>query len=143
MNTLLPKALFLSVLTLYGGCSESDDGSEKPVQQQLKTQWNGTVAQRESTFFKSREGGVELLLYRATEEPFTGKTTTHGPEGEERVFRYRQGKKHGLCIIKDKSGGRTETNYRDGIEHGMHIMFGRNGNERFRWRYENGEKVND
>lgn len=143
MNLFLPNALLLSLVVLYSGCSELDEGSEKPLRQQLKTDWNGTVAQRETIFFEGREGKVVLLRYRSNEEPFTGKITAHGPEGEERVFRYRAGKKHGLCIIKDRSGGRTETNYLDGLEHGLHIMFGRHGNERFRWRYENGKKVSE
>ncbi|MFP6855174.1 MAG: hypothetical protein VB980_05265 [Opitutales bacterium] len=123
------------------GCGGNEEGGEELEQKELSSDWNGTFAQRESIFFESLEGNSKGLYFRESKEPFSGKITSHGSDGELHVFRYRNGLKHGLCIIVDKAGARTETNYHDGVEHGLHVMFGRDGVERFRWRYENGKMI--
>ncbi len=141
---LLPWFLFLALF--LAGCGEEGgqvEDSDPSRMDSAHSVWEGTFADYETTFAETVEGNATILCFRENNEPFTGTMTSHGPEGEHRVFRYREGKKHGLCIIRDKLGGRTETNYRDDVEHGLHAMFGRDGTQRFRWRYENGKKVKE
>ena len=133
---------FIVLLALFlGGCGGNEEGGEDLDPKELSSDWNGTFGQRESIFFESLEGNLKALYFRQSKESFSGKLTSHGPDGELHVFRYRNGLKHGLCIIVDKAGARTETNYLEGLEHGLHVMFGRGGVERFRWRYENGKMI--
>ena len=127
---------------LFSGCDEGvEEGS--PRNNQAANDWNGTLAEKEEIFIENVEGNVTVLRIRDGNKPFTGKVTIHGSNGEQRVFRYREGKKHGLCTIRDTAGARTETNYLHGVEHGLHVQFGRDGKERFRWRYVNGKMTQE
>ena len=144
MNSRLPFSMVLFLAFVLGGCGDGEEQGDDPARREsVQRTWEGTFADRKTTFMEMVEANATIVRFRENKEPFTGTMISHGPEGESRVFRYREGKKHGLCVIRDKSGGRTETNYRDGVEHGLHAMFGRDGTERFRWRYENGKKVKE
>ena len=141
-----PLLIAFSLLALlFAGCGEdAEKGGGSPESGKTnKNYWEGTFAEREATFLENLDGNVTVLRFRDGVEVFSGTLTSHGPEGEQRVFRYKEGKKHGLCVMRDKSGGRTEANYRDGVVHGTFVIFGRDGAERFRWRYDDGRKIRD
>ena len=152
MRMIAPATLCVCMTFLFTGCDDGGELSESRNNGAAKgkgniankhavSAWNGTFAQSKDYFIENRDGNATVLRVRDGNETFTGKVTMHGPNGEQRVFRYREGRKHGLCIIRDKAGARTETNYLHGIEHGLHVQFGRDGKERFRWRYENGRRI--
>ena len=144
MSSSLPSAMALLFAFFLGGCGDEEEQVEVPLQREsLQRTWEGTFAEREATFVEVLEGNVTTVRFRENKAPFAGTMTSHGPDGEDRISRFREGKKHGLCVIRDKNGGRTETNYRDGLEHGLLVIFGRDGSERFRWRYDNGRKIKE
>ena len=130
------------LVLVLAGCGGEEDGND-PSGQPSSADWNGTFSERDTTFTEVVEDRLAVLRWRENNETFSGKLTSHGVAGERRVFRYLDGKKHGLCIMVDQAGARTETNYREGLEHGSHVMFGRDGKERFRWRYDNGKMMKE
>ena len=130
-----PLLIAFSLLALlFAGCGEDAEqgGGSLESGKTNKNYWEGTFAEREATFLEGLDGNVTVLRFRDGVEVFSGTLTSHGPEGEQRGFRYKEGKKHGLCIIRDQKGGRTETNYLHGVQHGLQVLFSRNGEERFR-----------
>ena len=144
MSSSLPIFVALLFAFALGGCGDEEEQGAVPVRgESLQRAWAGTFAEREATFVEVTDGNVTIVRFRENNKLFTGMMTSHGPEGEQRISRFREGKKNGLCVIRDKSGGRTESNYRDGLEHGVFVIFGRDGVERFRWRYENGKKIRE
>ena len=147
MNARLTlKGFSCCALLFAAGCGDGGDqaNDKSSMEEEMaKFHWEGTFAEREAAFMETFDGNSTILLLRDSLAPFTGSITSHGLEGELRVFRYKEGRRHGLCVLRDKSGGRTEANYWEGVEHGSFVIFGRNGGERFRWRYENGRKVRE
>jgi len=140
--SLSAKALVLSLLLV--GCSDEEKSIDAPASNEDSVDWNGTFTEREAFFVEVLEDNLRVVRYRENNETFSGKITSHGFGEEKRIYRYRDGKKHGLCIEVDEAGGRVETSYRHGLEHGLQVIFGRkDGKERFRWRYENGKKVKE
>ena len=141
-----PLLIAFSLLAfLFAGCGEDAEKGGGPPESGNTNQcyWEGTFAESGATFLEGLDGNVTVLRFRDGMEAFSGTLTSHGSEGEQRVFRYKEGKQHGLCVMRDKSGGRTEANYRDGVVHGTFVIFGRDGTERWRWRYENGKKLKE
>ena len=136
--------LFVSLFALFfagcGGNGVNDDESPESWESS-NDYWEGTFAEVESTFVDIPDGNGTVLRLRDSMQAFSGTLSSLGPDGEQNVFRYKEGKRHGLCVMQDKSGGRTEANYRDGVLHGNFAIFGRDGSERFRWRYDSGRKI--
>jgi len=141
-----PFHFVVSLFALFfAGCGGDGghDGESPESGESSNDYWEGTFAEVESTFLDIPDGNVTVLRSRDSMQPFSGTLSSQGPDGEQNVFRYKEGKRHGLCVMRDKSGGRTEANYRDGALHGNFVIFGRDGSERFRWRYDNGSKIRD
>ena len=137
---------FASFFALFCvGCGGDGNTGDDPPESRKTTNnyWEGTFAEVESTFVDVVDGNLTVLRLRDSMQAFSGTLSSQGPDGEQNVFRYKEGKRHGLCVMRDKSGGRTEANYRDGALHGNFVIFGRDGSERFRWRYDNGSKIRD
>mgnify|MGYP000072955152 FL=1 len=143
MKATLPFAEVLFFSLLLVGCGDEEKSGVGPSQNELLVDWNGTFAERAAIFVETVEDNMTIVRFRENKETFTGKMTAHGFGLEKKIYRYRNGKKHGLGIEVDKAGGRVETNYRDGVEHGLQVMFSRTGMERFRWRYDNGKKIKE
>ena len=140
MHLIFSVTLLICMALLFSGCDEGVEEGEAPNNQPAND-WNGTFAQSKEFFIENVEGNATVLRVRDGNIPFTGRVTTHWPNGKQHVYRYREGKKHGLCTLRDKAGARTETNYLHGVEHGLHVQFGRDGKKRFEWRYVNGRLI--
>ncbi|MBG30377.1 MAG: hypothetical protein CMI31_10315 [Opitutae bacterium] len=142
-----PFLFFTSLFAFFSvGCGgDENTGGAQPESGKISNNyWEGTFAELDSTFVDDvSDGNVTVLRLRDSMQAFSGTLSSQGPDGEQNVFRYKEGKAHGLCVMRDKSGGRTEANYRDGVLHGNFVIFGRDGSERFRWRYDNGRKIRD